>query len=32
MVRSAASLEYPGMKNLVDTVRKLNLIIGDGKK
>tara|TARA_X000001036_G_scaffold415246_1_gene431195 strand:+ start:13269 stop:14135 length:867 start_codon:yes stop_codon:yes gene_type:complete len=28
----AASLEYPGMKNLVDTVRKLNLIIGDGKK
>ena len=28
----AASLEYPGMKNLVDTIRKLNLIIGDGKK
>ena len=28
----AASLEYPGLKNLVDTVRKLNIILGSGKK
>ncbi len=28
----AASLEYAGLKNLVDTVRKLNYILGNGEK
>ena len=28
----AASLEYAGLENLVETVRKLNIILGDGKK
>tara|TARA_B100000700_G_scaffold297767_1_gene362978 strand:+ start:136 stop:1002 length:867 start_codon:yes stop_codon:yes gene_type:complete len=28
----AASLEYQGLKNLVDTIRKLNFILGNGEK
>jgi N-acetylneuraminate synthase len=28
----AASLEYQGLKNLVDTIRKLNSILGNGEK
>ena len=28
----AASLEFVGLKNLVDTIRKLNVVMGDGNK
>ena len=28
----AASLEYNGLKNMVEMIRKLNIILGDGVK